>query len=106
MKKEDSQFKANNQNKGKNYSHGRLKIKKAYGDTWIVFNPFNFDNCHTHLPHLRLAKVIQRNVNKFCIPTSRDRRTIISHIRVSTDKIYLERLYEILDEIDGKTNPN
>lgn len=106
MKKEITQLHENEKGKGKNYSHGKLKIKKGYNETWIVYNPFNFDACHTHTAHLRIARVIQRNVNKFCIPKSRDRRTIISHIRVSTDNIYLERLQEILNEIDGETNKN
>ncbi len=102
LKNKTDKLHINKQGKGKNYSHGKLKVKKDCNDRWIVYNPFNFDNCHTHTPHLRVAKVIQRNVNNFCIPTSRDRRMIVSHIRVSTDKVYLERLQEILDEIDGK----
>lgn len=93
-----------------------LKIKKSYGTRgYIVYDPKNFDGCHTHVDHYRVAVSIRKNVNRFIIPRSRNRRTIKSHLRVTTNKIYRERLLEILyeieceemkegEDINGKTN--
>ena len=53
----------------------------------------------THVRHKRVALVIRDNINCFHIPRSRDQRMIESHLRVATNKIYIERLQEILDDI-------
>lgn len=77
-----------------------LLIKKCYNsDEYIVYDPKNFDNCHTHVKHKRVARLIRDNVNYFRIPKSRNKKTIESHLRVATNKIYRERIQEILDDI-------
>ena len=78
-----------------------LKIHKSYRDDgYIVYDQDNFEKCHTHTRHLRIAIVIRDNVNKLRLPKSRDKRLIESHIRVSNNKDYIIKLELILKEIE------
>jgi hypothetical protein len=78
-----------------------LKIHKSYSDNgYIVYDPNNFKDCHTHARHLRVAIVIRDNVNRLRLPKSKDKRMIESHIRVSGNKDYIIKLKLILKEIE------
>ena len=77
-----------------------LKIRKSYCSGYIVYDEKDFQNCHTHTKHLRIASVIRNNVDNKRIPKSRDMQTIISHIRVSKDPEYIKSLQKIIREIE------
>ena len=78
-----------------------LKIRKScYDGGYIVYDEKDFQNCHTHTRHWRIASVIRNNVNKKRIPKSRDKKTIESHIRVAKDPEYIKKLQKILREIE------
>lgn len=74
-----------------------LRIKKSRRDgTYIVYNPHNFEDCHTHCDHLRVAILIKNNVEKKRIPTSTNPKTLESHLRVTRDRKYKKAIQDIL----------
>ncbi len=78
-----------------------LKLTRSHYDgSYTVYDEKDFDNHHTHTKYLEIALVIRDNVNRLRIPKSRNRKMIVSHIRVATDPEYLQKLKDILFEID------
>lgn len=69
-----------------------LLIKKSQrDDTYVVFNPHNF-NLHTHTRHKRIALIVKNNVENHRIPKTNDLRLLYSHIRVTNNKRYIKQI--------------
>lgn len=79
----------------------KLKIKRM-GTDYIVYDPRDFDNYHTHCCYLGTARHIRDNVMRNKIPKSRNIKTLLSHIRVSRDDDYIKQINLILDNIANK----
>ena len=50
-----------------------LKLHKSKNkeDEWILYNPNNFNNQHTHVTHLRIALKIKYLVSHKILPTTK-----------------------------------
>ena len=74
-----------------------LRVKKSHSkNEWILYNPQNFENRHTHCKYKRVALTIKHNIEHQIMPKSKNLETIYSHIRVcpkGTYKKSLELLY-------------
>ncbi len=81
-----------------------LTIKKSRRDnTFILYDNHNFQY-HTHVHRRELAMVILRNVTKKLIPKSQDIEFVKSHLRVSQDRDYTNKLLSYLKSIDKKVS--
>ena len=77
-----------------------LRIKQSHRDeSWILYNPNNFQNCHTHCRHLRVALKIRYLVEHEEMPVSKDKRFVTSCIRVAPEGSYKESLIKYLNTI-------
>lgn len=79
----------------------RLKKSHVHKNEWILYNPDNF-NLHTHCGNKRVALAIKRNVEKRRLPSSKNIRTIESHIRVVGNGKYKRELIQLLEEVKEK----
>ena len=73
-----------------------LKLKQSHRDPeeWIIYEPDNFQNCHTHCRHLRVALKIKYLVSHEELPISKSVRFVNSCIRVSPEGAYKEALIQ------------
>ena len=73
-----------------------LKLKQSRRDPeeWIIYEPGNFQNCHTHCRHLRVALKIKYLVSHEELPISKSVRFVNSCIRVSPEGAYKEALIQ------------
>ena len=73
-----------------------LKLKQSHRDPeeWIIYEPGNFQNCHTHCRHLRVALKIKYLVSHEELPISKSVRFVNSCIRVSPGGAYKEALIQ------------
>lgn len=71
-----------------------LKLHKSKNkeDEWILYNPNNFNNQHTHVTHLRIALKIKYLVSHKILPTTKNLRFIESCIRVADKGDYKKQL--------------
>ena len=71
-----------------------LKLKQSHRnpEEWIIFEPGDFQNRHTHCMHLRVALKIKYLVTHEEMPVSKSIRFINSCIRVSPEGSYKEAL--------------
>ena len=82
-----------------------LKLKQSHRDPeeWVIYEPGNFQNRHTHCRHLRVALKIKYLVTHEVLPTSTSIRFVNSCIRVAKDGPYKESLIQYLNTL--KKNP-
>lgn len=67
-------------------------IKKSRrDDTYVVYNPHNF-NLHTHTRHKRIALIVKYNVEHKRLPKSNNLQLLYSHIRVTSNKKYIQAI--------------
>ena len=83
-----------------------LEVHDGNRKGFIVYNTKKpFKDGHTHLKSLDMAKVIINNVINKKIPKSHNEYIITSHIRVATDKKYIEKLEQLLETRKQKDEP-
>ena len=78
-----------------------VKIKKTSDGNYVIYNESDFDNYHTHTPHLRVAKKIRSDINAWRLPRTDNIRLLESYRRVATDKIYIQRIDEMIEELEN-----
>ena len=76
-----------------------LKLKQSHRspEKWIIYEPGNFQNCHTHCRYLRGALKIKYLVSHEELPISKSVRFVNSCIRVSSEGAYKESLIKYLN---------
>ena len=78
-----------------------LRLKQSHRDeSWILYDPSNFQNCHTHCRHLRVALKIRYLVEHEEMPVSKDKRFVTSCIRVTPEGSYKESLIRYLNTLN------
>lgn len=85
-----------------------LKLKQSHRDPeeWIIYEPGNFQNCHTHCRHLRVALKIKYLVSHEELPISKSVRFVNSCIRVSSEGAYKEALIQYRNSLLKGGNVN
>lgn len=74
-----------------------LRVKKSHKkEEWIVYDPNCFQTCHTHCKHKRVALKIRYLVSHELVPTTHDKRFIVSCIRVAKRPAYKRQLQQYL----------
>ena len=63
-----------------------------------MYNPDCFELHHTHCRNKRVAIAIKKNVERRRVPTSRNLRTLESHIRLTGNKNYKRKIQKIIDD--------
>jgi len=78
-----------------------LKLKQSHRDPeeWIIFEPGNFQQRHTHCRHLRVALKIKYLVTHEMLPVSTSIRFVNSCIRIAPNNEYKEALIQYRDEL-------
>ena len=78
-----------------------LKLKQSHRDPeeWIVFEPGNFSNIHTHCRHLRVALKIKYLVSHEQLPVSKNIRFVNSCIRITKKGPYKEALLHYREKL-------
>ena len=64
-----------------------------------MYNPDCFELHHTHCRNKRVAITIKKNVERRRVPTSRNLRTLESHIRLTGNKNYKRKIQNIIEEV-------
>ncbi|MDF2615363.1 MAG: hypothetical protein K0Q47_18 [Sedimentibacter sp.] len=52
--------------------------------------------CHTHLLSKNMAYVMRDNLIKSRIPKTRNKRILMSHIRIAEDEIYISKIKKLI----------
>lgn len=77
-----------------------LKIKKSHlNESYIVFDPLDFNNKHTHVQNRGIAFVVKRNVERKLLPKTNSVWLLESHVRVSDDAHYIDMLQAKIDSL-------
>jgi len=76
-----------------------LKVKKSrFDESYIVYDSTDFSK-HTHIQKLEIAYVVKRNVERNLLPKTNSIWLLHSHIRVATDKDYIEMVQSKIDSL-------
>ena len=67
-----------------------------------MYNPDCFELHHTHCRNKRVAIAIKKNVERRRVPTSRNLRTLESHIRLTGNKNYKRKIQNIIEEVKSE----
>lgn len=67
---------------------------------WIVYESRDFKRFHTHVKFYRVAKKIKQSVKRGVIPTTDSIELLTSCIRLSSDRLYIEKLKERIKELE------
>ncbi len=77
-----------------------LKIKKSHlNESYIVFDPLDFNNKHTHVQNRGIACVVKRNVERKLLPKTNSVWLLESHVRVSDDAHYIDMVQAKIDSL-------
>jgi hypothetical protein len=80
----------------RSFFYNNLQIEKVK-DGYILFRPNQFQDFHTHLKSYRMAKQIKYNAEHNQMPKTRNIRLLYSHIRVSDNKNYIDKIQQLID---------
>lgn len=76
-----------------------LKVKKSrFDESYIVYDPTDFSK-HTHIQQRGVAYVVKRNVERNLLPKTNSIWLLHSHIRVATDKDYIDVVQAKIDSL-------
>jgi hypothetical protein len=82
-------------------------IIKPCDDGFIVVNldkveKYGFDKAHTHIKSKKIARTIKDNILNNRFPKTRNEYLLISHIRVSDDKEYVDKIEHLINTRKNK----
>ena len=84
-----------------------LEVKDSKRKGYIIHNTNKpFSTGHTHLKSLDMAKVIINNVITGKIPKTKNEYLLISHIRISEEKRYINSIEKLIETRKNKSNQN
>lgn len=77
-------------------------IVKPCDDGWLVINKtkaikFGWENAHTHIRTKRMAYRIKKNVEQNRMPKTRNGYLLESHIRVTMNDRYRDKIQQLID---------
>jgi hypothetical protein len=76
-----------------------LKVKKSrFDESYIVYDPTDFSK-HTHIQQRGVTYVVKRNVERNLLPKTNSIWLLHSHIRVATDKDYIDMVQAKIDSL-------
>ena len=84
-----------------------LEVKDSKRKGYIIHNTNKpFSEGHTHLKSLDMAKVIINNVITRKVPKTKNEYLLISHIRISEEKRYINSIEKLIETRKNKSNQN
>lgn len=84
-------------------------IIKPSSDGFLVINltkvnKYGFEKSHTHIKSKPVAKTIKNNVLHCRFPKTRNEYLLTSHIRISSNDNYINKIKELLKTRKNKSN--
>ncbi len=76
-------------------------IIKPSSDGFLIINltkvdKYGFEKAHSHIKNKLVAKTIKTNVLKCRFPKTRNEYLLTSHIRLSDDESYIQKIKQLL----------
>ena len=83
-------------------------VKPSNGGFLVInltkVNKYGFEKAHTHIKSKLVAKTIKTNVQHDRFPKTRNEYLLTSHIRVSSNENYIEKIEQLINTRRNKGN--